>query len=164
MNIYILFIGCIFCITLMWISILVVWDFIDVQNLQLSPTTSMVALVLGTTQAIQFFQGNSIALDLQLPTNVNSQVQQNKKLLMFFKEGNTTKFNVDDYFNLRATKFKENQLNPIILVDLPLNSLVVNDANVVLPSSTFISITITLHSRFTKKINVEAPRLSNQPP
>jgi hypothetical protein len=47
-------------------------------------------------------------LDLQLPTNVNSQVQQNKKLLMFFKEGNTTKFNVDDYFNLRATKFKEN--------------------------------------------------------
>jgi hypothetical protein len=91
-------------------------------------------------------------------------MQQSKELPMFFKEGNTTKFNVDDYFNLCATQFIENQLDPTILADLPLNSLVVNDANIVFPSSTFISITITLHYGFTKKISVEAPRLSNQPP
>jgi hypothetical protein len=78
-------------------------------------------------------------------------MQQNKELPMLFKEDNTTKFNVDDYFNLCATEFIKNQLDLTILVDLPLKSLIANDANIVLPSSTFISITTTLHSGFTKK-------------
>jgi hypothetical protein len=67
-----------------------VWDSIAIRNLELSPTTSVVAFVPRTIEAIEVPQCNSIALDLEMPTNAISLVQQNKKFHVFFKEGNTT--------------------------------------------------------------------------